>query len=278
MRPAGLPAAGLAVAGLAVAGLAHAGPAAAFLPGPRRWLLPRLAGLGDPGHVALTFDDGPSRESTPLFLDVLDSYRVRATFFLLGREVRRAPGVAAEIVARGHEVGVHGWDHRCLLVKGPRRTWAELRRARDVIEEVAGTAPRWFRPAYGVFSGVSVPAARALGLTPVLWSTWGFDWTRRATGASVLRTVTRNLDGGGTILLHDSDVAAAPGAWRSTLDALPRLLDECARRGLAVGPLRAHRVGSRGASYLDGVVPAGRSAASSAVPLMLPRPVHASQP
>jgi hypothetical protein len=52
--------------------------------------------------------------------------------------------------------------------------------------------------------------------------------------------VLKDLDGGGTILLHDSDIAAAPQAWRSTLDALPHVLDECARRGFEVGPLRDH--------------------------------------
>ncbi len=233
-----------ALAALAVACAAHAAPSAAFLPGPRRRLLPALAGVGDPGHVALTFDDGPSARSTPLFLDLLRERDIRATFFLLGEQVARTPDVARAIVADGHEVAVHGWNHRCLLRKGPHRTLAELRTARDVIENTTGLRPTWFRAPYGVFSTASLLAARSLGLTPVLWSTWGFDWTSRATGGSVTHRVLRNLDGGGTILLHDSDIAAAPEAWQSTLDALPRVLDECARRGLAVGPLRDH--GRRG--------------------------------
>ncbi|MGP2438842.1 polysaccharide deacetylase family protein, partial [Streptomyces sp. JW3] len=64
------------------AALAHIGPAATWLPGPRRRLLPGLAGRGRPGHVALTFDDGPDPASTPRFLDVLDDLGVRATFFV----------------------------------------------------------------------------------------------------------------------------------------------------------------------------------------------------
>ena len=83
-------------------------------------------------------------------------------------------------------------------------------------------------------------AARRLGLTPVLWTCWGEDWTRRATPHSVYRTVMADLRGGGTILLHDSDCTSAPGAWRSALGALPLLLDSCERRGLTVGPLREH--------------------------------------
>jgi peptidoglycan/xylan/chitin deacetylase (PgdA/CDA1 family) len=220
--------------------LVHVAPSAAFLPGPRRRLLPALAGLGDPGHVALTFDDGPSPRSTPVFLALLHRHDVRATFFLLGSQVLRAPEVVRELVANGHEVAVHGWDHRRLLLKSPHRTFTELRDSRDIVEETTGTRPTWFRPPYGVFSTSTLLSARALGMTPVLWSTWGFDWTSRATGASVHRKVLRNLRGGGTILLHDSDVAASPEAWRSTIGAVPRVLADCAHRGLAVGPLRDH--------------------------------------
>ncbi|MGH3430496.1 MAG: polysaccharide deacetylase family protein [Mycobacteriales bacterium] len=225
---------------LALAGLFHAAPAVTFLPGLRRRLLPALAGMGDSAHVALTFDDGPSPHSTPLFLDLLRERRVMATFFLLGSQVAQAPDVAREIVKDGHEVAVHGWDHRCLLAKGPRKTLDELRKAQETVEAVTGARPRWFRPPYGVFSTASLLCMRSLGLTPVLWSAWGFDWTQHATGESVHRRVCKGLAGGGTILLHDSDVAAYPLAWRSTLDAVPRVLDECARRNFTVGPLRDH--------------------------------------
>lgn len=74
----------------------------------------------------------------------------------------------------------------------------------------------------------------------MLWTCWGEDWRARVTPDSVHRTVTAGLDGGGTILLHDSDYTSAPGSWRTTLGALPRLLDTCEQRGLRVGPLRDH--------------------------------------
>jgi peptidoglycan-N-acetylglucosamine deacetylase len=75
---------------------------------------------------------------------------------------------------------------------------------------------------------------------PVLWTCWGRDWTPGATPASVASTVLRGLSGGGTILLHDSDIAATPGSWGSTLDALPQVLDHCRAHGLTVGPLTDH--------------------------------------
>jgi peptidoglycan/xylan/chitin deacetylase (PgdA/CDA1 family) len=82
--------------------------------------------------------------------------------------------------------------------------------------------------------------AHVLIVMPVLWTCWGRDWTRGATPASVASTVLRGLSGGGTILLHDSDIAPTPGSWRSTLDALPQVLDHCRAHGLTVGPLTDH--------------------------------------
>jgi peptidoglycan/xylan/chitin deacetylase (PgdA/CDA1 family) len=86
-------------------------------------------------------------------------------------------------------------------------------------------------------------AAASLGLTPVLWTAWGCDWTAGATPASVLRTVRGSLAGGGTVLLHDSDCTSAPDSWRATLGALPELIDGVRDAGLAFGPLREHGLG-----------------------------------
>ncbi|HEV3359744.1 MAG TPA: polysaccharide deacetylase family protein [Pseudonocardiaceae bacterium] len=221
---------------------AHALPAVAFWPQLRAKTMPGLTGLGDPGHVALTFDDGPHPRSTPFFLRELERHGVHATFFVLGSELARAPQLGREIAAAGHEVALHGWAHRRMVWYGPRRTYDEMARGRDLIAAVTGTPPRWFRPPYGVLTSSALFAARRLDLTPILWSCWGWDWSAKSTPASVYDTVLEDLDGGGTILLHDSDVAASVGAWRSTLGALPRLLDECARRGLTVGPLAEHNV------------------------------------
>ncbi len=221
---------------------AHAAPAlTTYGPLRNRWL-PGLSGRGRTDHVALTFDDGPDPLSTPFFLRELDRHQVRATFFVLGSMARRSPGLLREMAAAGHEIGIHGWRHRPLLLCGPRGTYDDLARARDEVGGITGETPRLFRPPYGVMSTATHLAARRLGLVPVLWTAWGEDWTRHATPRSVHRTVTADLRGGGTVLLHDSDCTSAPGAWRSALGALPLILDTCAREGLTPGPLREHRV------------------------------------
>ncbi|WP_349497353.1 hypothetical protein [Actinoplanes regularis] len=78
----------------------------------------------------------------------------------------------------------------------------------------------------------------------MLWTAWGRDWTRTATPDSVFRAVRHGLGGGGTILLHDSDHAAAPRSWESTIGALPAILVHCRARGFTVGPLREHGLAS----------------------------------
>lgn len=203
-------------------------------------LFPRLAGVGDPHRVALTFDDGPDPASTPQFVDALAARGVRATFFLLGSMLTKAPGLGRDLVAAGHEVAVHGWAHHNLLLRGPSATYDDLIRARALVAETTGQVPRFFRPPYGLLSAGALLAARRLDLTPVLWTCWGRDWTASATPESVFGTVRAGLTGGGTVLLHDSDCTSAPGAWRSSLAALPYLIDECAARGLQVGPLAEH--------------------------------------
>ncbi|MFF3452686.1 polysaccharide deacetylase family protein [Streptomyces sp. NPDC002667] len=241
-RPLGTTSLLTAVAAAVPAALAaaHCAPVLSTFGPLRNRVMPRLAGKGRADHVALTFDDGPDPQSTPEFLRLLAARRVRATFFLLGSQAHRSPGLVREIAAAGHEIAVHGWAHRPLLLRGPRATHTDLARARDTVAEITGTPPTLFRPPYGVMSGSAHLAARRLGLTPVLWTCWGEDWTARATPESVHRTVVTDLFGGGTVLLHDSDCTSAPGAWRSALGALPRILDTCEERGYEVGPLRDH--------------------------------------
>lgn len=231
---------GLAVAGAAGALAVHALPALSNVDVLRRRALPGLSGVGAPDHVALTFDDGPHPSSTPAFLEALDRLGWRVTFFMLGTMVDRAPGLAAEVAAAGHEIAVHGYEHRSELLRGPRAVADDLARAVDTIASTTARTPVWFRPPYGSLSAAGVVAARRHRLRPVLWSTWGRDWRPDATPGTVVADVARHLGPGATVLLHDSDCTSAPGAWRSALGALDALGELFSARGLTVGPLAEH--------------------------------------
>ena len=231
----------LRLAGVCTAGIAivQAAPGLTGLGPVRGAAFPLLAGRGDPGHVALTFDDGPDPAATPGVLEMLAARRIRATFFMLGSMVVRAPGLAAEVAAAGHEVGVHGFEHRYLPLRGPAATRSDLTRATELIAAATGTSPGFFRPPYGVLSGPALLVLRKLRLRPVLWGSWGREWDPGATAGSVLQNLLIGLKGGATVLLHDSDSVSPPGA-AAALAALPSLLDECAARGLRVGPVGEH--------------------------------------
>ncbi|MGH3708987.1 MAG: polysaccharide deacetylase family protein [Pseudonocardiaceae bacterium] len=208
----------------------------------RAAVCPGLAGIGRPGNVALTFDDGPDPDGTPAVLDALDRLGWTATFFMLGAQVTRYPEVAAAVVAAGHEAAVHGFSHRNHLTRGPTDVRRDVAHAATVIAAATGVVPTWFRPPYGVLTLGSLIAARHAGLRPVLWTAWGQDWANRSPG-QVAGTVSSQLRRGGTVLLHDSDhVAQVAGSWRTTVQVLPRLAELADQLGCTVGPLREHLV------------------------------------
>jgi peptidoglycan-N-acetylglucosamine deacetylase len=214
------------------AATAHAGPALSQpFPGLGRRLGVESAVPGA-GTVALTFDDGPHPQGTPAVLAALADAQAVATFFLVGEQVARDPGLAREIVAAGHAVGVHGDRHRGLLALGPEETRAELDRGHDRVAAAVGFPVDRYRPAFGVLSGAALAHARRRGWRTLLWTQWGRDWERRASAGSIAARCTRRLGGGSVVLLHDADHYATPGSWRATAAALPRILERAAELGL----------------------------------------------
>jgi peptidoglycan-N-acetylglucosamine deacetylase len=163
---------------------------------------------------------------------------------MLGDMVRRSPGVAQEVAAAGHEVGVHGDLHRNMLRRTPRTAEHDVADAYDTVAAATGVEPRWFRPPFGILSFSALRAARRHGMATVLWTTWGRDWRREATSQTVVDDVMRRYVDGGTVLLHDSDCQSYPGSWKATVGALPRLAEEFAARRLTVGPVGDHGIES----------------------------------
>ncbi|HUA74536.1 MAG TPA: polysaccharide deacetylase family protein [Solirubrobacteraceae bacterium] len=182
---------------------------------------------------ALTFDDGPHAEGTPAVLELLAGAGVPATFFLVGEQVRRNPSLAREIVAAGHGIGLHCERHRNLLRLTPAQTRNDIERAEQAIGDATGVAPALYRPPYGVLNAAALRLARKRGWRTLLWSHWGRDWERRATPGSITARVTDGAGPGSVLLLHDADDYSAPGSWRNTVQALPRVLAALAERELA---------------------------------------------
>jgi peptidoglycan/xylan/chitin deacetylase (PgdA/CDA1 family) len=225
-------------AGASAAAVLHAGPALApIVPSVGSALRIELRQEGVDG-VALTFDDGPHPQGTPIVLELLREAGATATFFLAGEQVVRRPALAAEIVAAGHRVELHCYRHRNLLRLGVREFLEDAERARAVIEEASGQAISDYRPPYGIFSGATLRVVRRRGWRPVLWSRWGKDWRRSATAESIARRSSSGVRAGDIVLLHDADYYSARGSWVRTAAALPLILAELESCGLKTVSLR----------------------------------------
>jgi len=202
---------------------------------PGHLLFPRITRLEVGKAVALTFDDGPDR-GLDAFLGLLEEAEARATFFVVGEQVERAPGRLREIVSRGHEVAVHCYQHHDHLYMTPQQVIRDMRRAKRIIEEEIGYSPRLFRPPYGRYSLAYWLEARRQGWERVHWTRWGRDWDAFSTPWSIAEKIGCPK-AGDIILLHDSDRYADPFSWHNTLGALPLILESIFDAGLHVRPV-----------------------------------------
>lgn len=220
----------MAAAGV-VAG-AGAGLWAAFAP--RNPLMGRVLwrGPGTAPRASLTFDDGPG-PSTSALLDALRDAGVRATFFVLGRQVERHPDVVRRMHAEGHLIANHGYDHGILVFRGPRHVADQIRRTQRAVQEAVGrdVTARLFRAPHG-FRGPGVGlGARAAGYRMVAWSRGVFDTAEPGVEVIVARC-RQALTPGAVVLLHDAD-GWDPGRSRpQTVAAVPEVCAAATAGGL----------------------------------------------
>jgi peptidoglycan-N-acetylglucosamine deacetylase len=192
----------------------------------------------DEGGVALTFDDGPHPDGTPLMLEALRAGEVRATFFVCGEQVERYPSLTAEVVAAGHSIALHGHRHRVQLRLTPGQLADDLDRGLAAVEDATGRRPSHYRPPLGIFSFPGLRLVRERGLRPLLWSRWGHDWRRNRRPETIAAEVTEGLRGGDVLLLHDADHYSGKECWRNTVAAMPAVLGAVERAGLRTTSLR----------------------------------------
>jgi peptidoglycan/xylan/chitin deacetylase (PgdA/CDA1 family) len=193
-------------------------------------------GETDRREVALTFDDGPSPEGTPRVLDALREAGLSATFFLIGEKAERHPEIVRRIVAEGHEIGVHSYRHERLYVfKTPRQIELDIRRCQDLIFEIAGVRPRFFRPPVGLMSPRIAAGVRRAGLLNVGWTVRTYDGVAHTTKESWLRNALAGLCPGNILLLHDA--AEKDNFMPVSIAALPELFERIKERDYAVRPL-----------------------------------------
>lgn len=189
--------------------------------------------------VAITIDDGPDPEVTPQVLAALDELGAQATFFCVGRKVQRYAELAREIVQRGHAIENHTQRHlHNFSLLGPGALTEEIESAQENIEEVTGTRPVFFRAPAGLRNPFLDPVLTNLDLQLASWTRRGFDTVSR-NADRVLGKLTRHLQGGDILLLHDGHASRTPTGRPIILEVLPRLLMAVAEAKLRPITLRA---------------------------------------
>jgi peptidoglycan/xylan/chitin deacetylase (PgdA/CDA1 family) len=176
-----------------------------------------------PGRVALTFDDGPSPVWTPLVLDVLAEYDVRATFFVIGWRVEDHPEIVRRMVDEGHSVQNHSWSHLWLTRYSTETVTEQLERNSTVIETITGRAPNCVRPPFGAHNSRIRGVFRDLELSSIMWDRDPQEW--RGSVNSVVSYVVKHTRDGEVVLMHDTN-------GHVIVRALPGIIEGLRARGL----------------------------------------------
>lgn len=179
--------------------------------------------------IAITFDDGPDPEITPLVLSVLKEKKVPATFFLIGEKAEKYPHLVRQILAEGHQIGNHSYSHSNRLgFFSANRLRGDLQKCSRVLEGISGEKVRLFRPPFGVTNPRYPKALTSLGLVSVGWSLRSYD-TAISNSAELLSRLVSRVREGRIVLMHDT--------LPQTAEVLPSFLDYCRSKGLEVGRL-----------------------------------------
>ena len=188
------------------------------------WRGPSSTGGSTTGRVALTFDDGPD-EMTPEYLSVLAGLEVRATFFVIGAQCEKRPGLVTRIADAGHEIGAHGYTHRKFPNLGSRELESELRNTQRLLPSAPSGKPL-VRPPHGAVSISSVLTCARAGFTTVLWSRDSNDCRTERTSEVVQSFEKLDIRQGDIVLMHEGQ--------RWTVDALPRVVEKLREAGHAL--------------------------------------------
>ena len=174
---------------------------------------------GEKKVAYLTFDDGPIPEATPWVLDVLDSYRVKATFFMVGDNVRKYPHLYEEVIRRGHKVGNHTMHHLQGLKVTTEEYLSDIAIAADYIKS------RLFRPPHGRIKFSQIRNLKK-NFKIVAWTVISYDWDKSLSPDDCYENVIKNASDGSIVVFHDSEKAV-----NNMIPALTKVLEYYTDKG-----------------------------------------------
>jgi peptidoglycan/xylan/chitin deacetylase (PgdA/CDA1 family) len=183
-------------------------------------------------EVSITIDDGPDPQVTPQVLEILARHGVSATFFCIGTRANAHPDLCRAIVAAGHRIENHGGRHPTLCsLSGPAGWRREILDGQQTLQRITGQAPHFYRAVAGLRNIFLDPVLHVAGLQLASWTRRGFD-TRERDPQKVLARLTRQLNAGDILLMHDGNAARTLTGEALIVVVLPRLLEVIRQRGL----------------------------------------------
>jgi peptidoglycan-N-acetylglucosamine deacetylase len=183
-------------------------------------------------RIALTFDDGPNEPYTSQVLSVLEQYRIKATFFIIGQNARRYPETCRQIVAAGNALGNHSYHHhKSLCLRRGKTVTRDIEMARQAIYECTGLEPKLFRPPHGFRTPWLMRTVRNLGYTVVTWDNMTSDWNAEKSGEEIVQAILQRAKPGGVIVLHDGRDTRLRYDRSHMLQALPSVIEALVEKG-----------------------------------------------
>lgn len=154
--------------------------------------------------IALTFDDGPHPIYTPMVLDILDRYNIKATFFLIGREAEKYPNLVGDILKRGHSIGNHTYSHSVTFTFcNTNKVIQDMLKCNNILHNETRCNIKYFRPPFGVTNLNIAKGIKKLNMQSIGWSIRSLD-TMGKDNEVVCNRVIERLHNGAIILLHDN--------------------------------------------------------------------------
>lgn len=175
--------------------------------------------------IALTFDDGPHPKQTPMILDLLDQYGIKATFFTVGINASYYSEVLANVASRGHEIGNHTYSHPHVSEINQSILEEEIKKCEEKVYEITDRRTKLFRPPEGMIDSDVLHALQTLDYRVILWDIDTRDWAHTSP-KEIADNVISKISSGDIILMHDYIGTNSP-----TYEAMQIFIPELIKKG-----------------------------------------------
>jgi polysaccharide deacetylase family sporulation protein PdaB len=178
---------------------------------------------------SITFDCAWGADDIPNILNILDKYKAKATFFIVGLWAEKYPDMVRLMAERGHDIANHGYSHAHMTQIPESKIKEEIIRCTEALEKISGTKVTLFRPPYGEYNTTTIKAAKKLDYQTIQWDVDSLDWKQDMSSGDIYKRVTKRVNSGSIILFHNDTL--------HTEEVLPSILENLTQNGYSCVPV-----------------------------------------